>query len=73
MIEMENLDIRTVTLGVSLRGCGHADVGRTCDDIYARLHHAAGSFIPVVNEVSDEYGIPIINKRMSVTPISLVA
>ena len=73
MIEMENLDIRTVTLGVSLRGCGHADVGRTCDDIYARLHHAGGSFIPVVNEVSDEYGIPIINKRMSVTPISLVA
>ncbi len=72
MIEMENFDIRTVTLGVSLRGCGHADVGRTCDDIYARLHQAAGSFIPIVEEVTEEYGIPVINKRIAVTPISLL-
>lgn len=71
MITEENLDIRTVTMGISLLDCGSEDAGRFCDRIYDKITHAAERLVPVCEEIEREYGIPIINKRVSVTPISI--
>lgn len=73
MVEAEHLDIRTVTLGISLRGCASEDLSRTCDRVYARVTSAAARLVEVANEVQAAYGVPITNKRISVTPIALVA
>ena len=72
MIETEHLDIRTVTLGVSLRGCAAADMPATEKRVYDHISRCAERLVPVAKEVQDAYGVPIINKRISVTPIALV-
>lgn len=72
MIKLYNLDIRTVTLALSLRDCISEDVDRVCDNIYNKIKKYAKNLVPYANELSDEYSIPIINKRISVTPISLI-
>ncbi|MGE5371823.1 MAG: PFL family protein [Solirubrobacterales bacterium] len=73
MLEMQNLDIRTITMGVSLRDCR----GDHCAQIKSRIHdkliRTAGNLVKVGEDIEKEYGIPIINKRISVTPISIVA
>ena len=72
MIEAEHLDIRTVTMGISLRDCPTDDMQRTCQRVYDK-HHALGAAADqVAREVQDAYGVPITNKRISVTPIALV-
>lgn len=73
MIETEHLDIRTVTLGVSLRGCAATDLKETCRRVYDHINRCAERLVPVAQEVSAAYGVPIVNKRISVTPIALVA
>lgn len=73
MIEMENLDIRTVTLGVSLGDCSYPDVEETAKRVYDKIVDKARNLSSVVQEVSDEYGIPIVNRRIAVTPISYIA
>lgn len=72
MIRDENLDIRTVTMGISLHDCVSDDIGRLCDNIYDKITHAAEKLVPTANDIEKQYGIPIINKRVSVTPVSLI-
>ena len=73
MVRMDNLDIRTITMGISLRDCADPDCDVFMDNIYAKIMDYAGDLVKTVNDVRDLYGIPIINKRVSVTPISVVA
>ena len=72
MIKEENLDIRTITMGISLYDCAGDDIGTVCDRIYDKITMRAERLVPVGMEIEKELGIPIINKRVSVTPISLV-
>jgi uncharacterized protein (UPF0210 family) len=73
MVQVENLDIRTITLGVSLRGCAHPDGAQLATRIYDRVCAAAGRLVAVGEAIEQEYGIPIINKRIAVTPVALIA
>ncbi|MCE1247255.1 MAG: PFL family protein [Firmicutes bacterium] len=73
MIEMENLDIRTVTLGISLEDCSHPDLETTAQNIYNKITDKGRYLREIVDEISDEFGIPIANRRIAVTPISSVA
>ena len=72
MIREENLDIRTVTLGISLFDCVSDDKNRFLTNIYDKITRTAEKLVPVCEDIEKTYGIPIINKRVSVTPISLV-
>lgn len=73
MIQEEHLDIRTVTMGISLTDCADEDTDKLCTKIYDKIAKKAQRLVPVCCEIEKEYGIPIINKRVSVTPISIVA
>ena len=73
MVRMEHLDIRTVTLGVSLRDCVHPDVRVFNENIYKKITSRAKDLVRIANETQSLYGIPIVNKRISVTPIAVVA
>ena len=72
MIEKENLDVRTITLGISLLDCIDSDLDRVNEKIYQKITRAASNLVQVGEEISREYGIPIVNKRISVTPIALI-
>ncbi len=72
MIREENLDIRTVTMGISLFDCVSDDETRLCDKIYDKITKKAERLVSVSGEIEKEYGIPIVNRRVAVTPISLV-
>ena len=73
MIDNENLDIRTITMGISLLDCIDSDPDRACDKIYDKICRYAGKLVETGEQISKDYGIPIIHKRISVTPIALVA
>ena len=73
MIERRHLDIRTITMGISLRDCAHPDVNVCCDQIYDKIPRRAENLVKVGEDIEKEFGIPIVNKRISVTPIALVA
>lgn len=73
MIDNENLDIRTVTMGISLLDCIDGDINKACDKVYDKICRYAKDLIPVCEQIEKEYGIPIINKRISVTPIAMLA
>jgi hypothetical protein len=73
MIQAENLDIRTITLGLSLRDCADSDGPRARRRIYDKITRVAERLVPVAAEIEREYGIPIINRRIAVTPLSLIA
>ena len=72
MIKLYNLDIRTVTLAISLRDCMDRDVDVVCENIYNKITRYAKNLVEYAKELENDYSIPIINKRISVTPISLV-
>ena len=72
MIEQENLDVRTITLGISLLDCIDGDIDKLCDNIYNKITTVAKDLVNTGNDISLELGIPIVNKRISVTPIALV-
>ena len=72
MIKLYNLDIRTVTLALSLRDCVNPDVDVVCDNIYNKIKKYAANLVEYANELENEYSIPIINKRIAVTPISII-
>ena len=72
MITKENLDVRTITLGISLLDCIDSDLNRLNEKIYRKIYDAAKDLVKTGEEISREYGIPIVNKRISVTPIALV-
>lgn len=72
MIEQEKLDVRTITMGISLLDCACDDVDALCDNIYKKITTYAKDLVSTGEAIEREYGIPIVNKRISVTPISLV-
>jgi uncharacterized protein (UPF0210 family) len=73
MIDQENLDIRTITLGISLLDCADADGAASCRKVYEKICRVAQNLVSVGDGIEREYGIPIVNKRISVTPIALIA
>ncbi len=73
MIDDENLDIRTITMGISLLDCIDSDITRSCDKVYDKICRMASRLVPVGCDIERMYGIPIINKRISVTPIAMLA
>lgn len=72
MIEKENLDVRTITMGISLLDCVDSDLERLCTNVYDKITKMAQNLVPVGEEISMEYGIPIVNKRISITPAALI-
>ena len=72
MIEQENLDVRTITLGISLLDCIDADLEVLNEKIYSKITTTARDLAAVGNKIENDYRIPIVNKRISVTPIALV-
>ena len=72
MIDEEYLDVRTITMGISLLDCADADIEKSCEKIYRKITTLAKDLVKVGNDIGREYGIPIINKRISVTPISML-
>ena len=73
MIDNENLDIRTVTMGISLLDCIHPSIDVACEKVYDKICKKAENLVSVCENISSKYGIPIINKRIAVTPISIIS
>ncbi len=73
MIQDECLDIRTITMGISLLDCIDTDIDKACEKVYNKIVAKAGNLVPVGQQIEKEYGIPIVNKRISVTPIAMLA
>ena len=73
MIEEEHLDIRTVTMGISLLDCIDSDIDKACEKVYRKITTCAAELVPVCQKIEKKYGIPIINKRIAVTPIAMLA
>ena len=73
MIQEENLDIRTITMGISLLDCIDSDADRACEKVYEKMMRKAEKLVQTGEEIEKQYGIPIINKRISVTPIAIVS
>ena len=72
MIDKENLDVRTITMGISLLDCIDWDLDKVCENVYNKITTMAKDLVATGEEISTEFGIPIVNKRISVTPIALV-
>ena len=72
MIEKQNLDVRTITMGISLLECIDSDVKKVCDNVYNRITSMAKDLVKTGDDIAAEFGIPVVNKRISVTPIALV-
>ncbi len=73
MFEQEHLDVRTITMGINLMDCISDDPKKACENIYNKITTRAKNLVKVADDISREFGIPIINKRISVTPISIIA
>ena len=73
MIDKQHLDIRTITMGISLLDCADEDARRSCEKIYDKICHKAENLVKTGEAIEREFGIPIVNKRISVTPMALVA
>ena len=72
MIEQENLDVRTITMGISLLDCIDSDIDKVNEKIYQKIKKYAANLVETGEEIAKEFGIPVVNKRISVTPIALV-
>ncbi len=72
MVEQENLDVRTITIGISLLPCADQDLGRLKEKVYERIVTVARDLSPVAERIESEFGIPIVNKRIAVTPVALI-
>ena len=72
MILEENLDVRTITMGISLLDCADASLKKTCDTVYAKLMRLAKKLVKTGAEIGREFGVPIVNKRISITPAAIV-
>lgn len=73
MIQEENLDIRTITMGISLLDCIDSDIDKACDKVYDKIMRKAEKLVKTGEDIENQYGIPIVNKRISVTPIAIVS
>ncbi|PWT28574.1 PFL family protein [Butyrivibrio fibrisolvens] len=72
MIEKENLDVRTITMGISLLDCIDSDLDKLCEKIHDKIYNSAKDLVATGEQISKEFGIPIVNKRISVTPIAII-
>ena len=72
MIQEENLDIRTITMGISLLDCADSDIDRSCEKVYKKIYEKAKDLVKTGEAIEKKYKIPIVNKRISVTPISML-
>ena len=72
MIDKDLLDVRTITIGISLLDCIDTDLNKLCDNIYIKITRAAKDLVKVGDDISRDFGVPIVNKRISVTPIALI-
>lgn len=72
MIQEENLDVRTITMGISLLDCMDADIDKSCEKVYNKIYRCAKDLVKTGESISKKFGIPIVNKRVSVTPISML-
>lgn len=72
MIEQEKLDVRTITMGINLLDCASSDVSEVCNNVYSKITTLAKDLVSTGKSIERDYGIPIVNKRITVTPISLV-
>ncbi len=72
MIEQENFDVRTITMGINLLDCATSDLDQLCQNIYNKITRLAKDLVKTGEDISKEYGVPIVNKRISITPIALV-
>ena len=72
MIEKDNLDVRTITMGISLLDCMDSDLTVMCREIHDKIVRLAGKLVETGDEIGREYGIPVVNKRISVTPIGII-
>jgi len=72
MIQEENLDVRTITMGISLLDCMDADIDKSCEKVYNKIYRCAKDLVKTGEAISKKFGIPIVNKRVSVTPISML-
>ncbi len=72
MVAQENLDVRTITMGISLLDCIDPDLDSLCEKVYGKITESAKDLVRVGDEIGNEYGVPVINKRISVTPIALI-
>ncbi|MFU0468600.1 PFL family protein [Gardnerella vaginalis] len=72
MIEQEKLDVRTITMGINLLDCASSDVSEVCNNVYSKITTLAKDLVSTGKAIERDYGIPIVNKRITVTPISLV-
>ena len=73
MIQEENFDIRTITLGINLLDCSDADPDACAGKVYDRICRTARNLVRTGEDIETEFGIPIVNKRISVTPVSLIS
>ncbi|MDE6107845.1 MAG: DUF711 family protein, partial [Oscillospiraceae bacterium] len=73
MIDQQHLDVRTITMGINLLDCCDSDPKVACEKIYDKITRSAKDLVKVGEDIEAEFGIPIVNKRISVTPIALVA
>jgi len=73
MLKSEHLDVRTVTLGISLLDCASHDLDRMSQNIYNRITHYASNLVPICDQIGEKYGIPVVNKRIAVSPIAVVS
>ena len=73
MIQEENLDIRTITMGISLIDCADSDIKASCSKVYDKIYYRAKDLVKTGEAIERKYGIPIVNKRIAVTPISVLA
>lgn len=73
MIQEENLDIRTITMGISLLDCCDSDIDKSCEKVYEKICRCAKDLVKTGEDIEKKYGIPIVNKRISVTPIAMLA
>src|SRR6267142_2121745 len=72
MTEMEHLDVRTVTLGLSLRDCASDSIARVTERVVEKIHRFADRLVVTADEIGNEFGIRIANKRIAITPVSMI-
>ena len=73
MVELETLDVRTTTLGINLLDCADPDLESACEKVYTKILHHGKDLVRTAESIASDYGVPIVNKRIAVTPISLIA
>lgn len=73
MIEEENLDVRTITMGINILDCADPDEKKFCEKVYDKITKKAENLVKVGEDISREFGVPVVNKRISITPMAIAA